>query len=143
MAAEAFGSLCKDFIASFLTSAQMSTLLAWIFFHPGSHPLCAFLLLGIPMLLSLSGKVGWGPGGGDLLVLRFFFSRRELVRIVSISVQRCAHTRSGSPPLTSFPCLDSSTANKPSPVPLPQPTSCCGSSNAKPRHTQQYPKPAH
>lgn len=31
VAAEAFGSLCKGFIASFLTSAQTSTPLAWVF----------------------------------------------------------------------------------------------------------------
>lgn len=70
VAAEAFGSLRKGFIASFLTSAQTSTSLAWGwgFFPPLYHPpLCTFLLLAVFVFLPPVSGVGWGAAGGRFI----------------------------------------------------------------------------
>lgn len=83
VAAEAFGSLRKGFIASFLTSAQTSTSLAWgwVFFPP-CITLPSALFSSWPSLCSCHLSVEWDGElrGGDLLQPRLFCRRRELVQ---------------------------------------------------------------
>lgn len=118
-AAEAFGSLRKGFIASFLTSAQMSTSLARFPHLPFPYHPPSVLFSSWPPLCSCCLSAEWEAElGGDLLVPRLFCGR-SWSRVFQCHVQRCACTRSGSPPLNSRPCLDPSIANKATSVPLP------------------------
>lgn len=85
-------SLCKGFIASFLTSAQMSASLACFFFFPLYHPpLHTFLLLAILVLLLSARRSRTGRWGGFIsteatllskgFVLGFFCATHHAVHI--------------------------------------------------------------
>lgn len=89
MAAEAFGSLCKGFIASFLTSTQMSTSLAWVFSPSITSPLC-FSPAGHPRAPLRVRESGGGTWRGRFISAEFSLLK-ELVWIFFYAICKDEH----------------------------------------------------
>lgn len=92
MAAEAFGSLCKGFIASFLTSAQMSTSLAWAFSPWITSPLC-FSPPGHPHASVPVRQSGMGSWRGRFISAEVLFLKEGVSPGFFHAIHKDVHTQ--------------------------------------------------
>lgn len=150
MAAEAFGSLRKGFIASFLTSAQMSTSLAWgLFLFSPCIALPSALFSSWPSLCSchLSVERDGELGGGRFITaeavllkegvsLDFFSATCKDVHAQGLVLHHSIHSHVLTPRLQTKP--PSPTAIARTPVPKTCPLS--DTWHTQPHFTMKAPK---